>query len=481
MNSVCWLYVVSITTVLQVQSLGYNVTYFAGENLYTNVSVANTEVLESNTTLDEKGKTWNNASIGKDDATLEDAQRLHVMLLERYIKYVRPLKKQNDSVNVYIGFSVFVIQEFDEVSERISIAGQFYIFWKDENMIWENDKHAGIEYVFVGYKDVWLPEIILVNPSEKQQSFGQEWHVIRYHLDGWAMWSPGDLIKAKCAIDVRYFPFDNQKCSLHMYAWGYTSNEVTLFPLSNEVNTSFLVEHSSWTLINTTAEAGVEDHVSRIIYTFHLARKPQYVLINVILPILFLCLLNVLVFVLPAESGERVSYSITVLLSLAVFMTIVSNTLPRSSEPLPLISYFLMTELMNSSFISVCTILNLRLYYKSEGMPIPKWMSRFHWLVCMNRTYKRDRKTNKYHCTVQKISSVLNNTAKQQASILDNDSDMNHSLIQTKVATELGGSHALSKTSWKEISEAFDCIFLVFFSVFKVVSFVTFYVIINMQ
>ena len=65
----------------------------------------------------------------------------------------------------------------------------------------------------------------------------------------------------------------------------------------------------------------------------------MYVIINIILPILFLNQLNVLVFMLPAESGERVSYSLTVLLSIAVFMTIVGDTLPRTSEPTPLISY----------------------------------------------------------------------------------------------------------------------------------------------
>ena len=90
------------------------------------------------------------------------------------------------------------------------------------------------------------------------------------------------------------------------------------------------------------------------------------------LPILFLCILNVLVFFLPLESGERVSYAITVLLSIAVFMTIVSDTLPKTSEPLPLISYLLMISLIISSIIAVITIFNLRLFHKKSDTVVPK-------------------------------------------------------------------------------------------------------------
>jgi hypothetical protein len=36
---------------------------------------------------------------------------------------------------------------------------------------------------------------------------------------------------------------------------------------------------------------------------------------------------------LPPESGESVGYSITVLLSIVVFLTITSNSLPGTSEP----------------------------------------------------------------------------------------------------------------------------------------------------
>ena len=112
-------------------------------------------------------------------------------------------------------------------------------------------------------------------------------------------------------------------------------------------------------------------------------------IVNIVLPILFLCILNVLVFILPAESGERVSYAITVLLAIAVFMTIISDTLPKKSEPLPLISYFLIIDLIVSALTSLFTILNLRIYHKREGKAFPRWLSgMYRFLTCSSRLKK---------------------------------------------------------------------------------------------
>ena len=175
-------------------------------------------------------------------------------------------------------------------------------------------------------------------------------------------------------VNAYYFPFDIQECFLDLFVFGYYASEVRFSASSNAVDVSFMPKHGTWDVIGTSMKLGTEGGISNVRYYFRLERRPQYLIINVIMPILFLNLLNVLVFLLPAESGERVSYSITVLLSIAVFMTIVSDTLPRISEPMPLISYALLGSLFLSSFITVVTVLNLRLFYKKEDDRVPIWL-----------------------------------------------------------------------------------------------------------
>jgi hypothetical protein len=58
----------------------------------------------------------------------------------------------------------------------------------------------------------------------------------------------------------------------------------------------------------------------------------RVILVNIICSSL-MCILNIFVFLLPADSGERVGYAITVLLAIAVFLTISSDSLPATSNP----------------------------------------------------------------------------------------------------------------------------------------------------
>ena len=120
-------------------------------------------------------------------------------------------------------------------------------------------------------------------------------------------------------------------------------------------------------IISTKVITEIKNNVYNGHFLFTLKRKPNYIILNVFLPISFLCIWNILVFLLPTESGERISYSITVMLSIAVYMTIVSSALPKSSEPVPLISYFTMICLALSALITIVAVMNIRLFYKASG------------------------------------------------------------------------------------------------------------------
>ena len=71
-----------------------------------------------------------------------------------------------------------------------------------------------------------------------------------------------------------------------------------------------------------------------------LERKAQYSIINVIVPIVLLSIMDLLVFWLPPESGEKVSLGITVLLSFSVFLLVVDERMPRTSDTVPILSKY---------------------------------------------------------------------------------------------------------------------------------------------
>ena len=411
-------------------------------------------------------------------ATLDEAKSLQAMLKSGYNKFVRPVKNQSSTVKVNITMAVSALQEFDEVLQRFSVVSLFFLSWKDDNMVW-NRTLTGIESVMMGYKDVWIPEIILTNPSAKLDSFGKEWQLLRYDSNGLGSWYPGDLVKATCSLDVRYFPFDIQECSIEMYAWGYIVSEVELIATTDVIDISMMAPHGTWEILGTLAKMEAVKNVSRATFTFHLKRRQQYIIINVVIPILFLCILNTLVFLMPVESGERISYSITVMLSIAVFMTIVSDTLPKTSEPASLYSYFLLVNLIMSALITVVSIMNLRIYYKTEAAAIPSWvialyigLRRFFCRLCLQtRTSEKDAAIYILPRNSQQVDIIHNPIESEQTNIQKSESATSKRDLSNVIAMKLDDAGRLT---WKDISSLVDVCFFLFSITVALTTFIVF-------
>ena len=392
--------------------------------------------------------------------TFEDGVALNANLTSGYDTNIRPLQDQSQTLVVDVTLFAIALQEFDEVLERFSLVSVLHIKWTDEKLTWDPSDYGGINSTFFGYEQVWVPELIITNPSEKIDSFGKKWQRIRYESDGRALWKPGAFIQATCGINAYYFPFDIQECAVETFIWGYQPSEVRLTAGRNTVIMDYMTKHGTWDIIDTNVEVVNTGPASSAKFRFRLERKPQYMIINILLPILFLNLLNVLVFLLPAESGERVSYSITVLLSIAVFMTIVSDTLPTTSEPLPLISYTLLGSFSVSSVTTVITVLNLRLFNSKEDERVPHWLIRVYLgfkLLC-----------RKFRCGKHKVKDVdvkesqermeEHHTITSKTKLPINDVGFNETNKQALDAMEV--SQDSQNVTWQDISKMVDYIFL---------------------
>ncbi|KAK3602247.1 hypothetical protein CHS0354_034483 [Potamilus streckersoni] len=299
--------------------------------------------------------------------TLQSMKTLMTNLTDTYNKNIRPVKNQATPVSAYVEFMLLSMQDFDEVEEKLSIVAGMGIIWNDANMVWDPSSFGNITKVFFSYKDVWVPDVVLSNPYDAISTFGEDWQKIAYTYDGAALWPTGNVMHTKCSVDVRFYPFDSQTCTISLYPWGYSYTEVMLHTVSDRIETSQYSDGGSWELVSTSTKSMVNVIWSSVEFTLTFKRKATYVIVNVILPIIFLGLLNVLVFVLPPESGERVSYAITVLLAVSVFLTIVGDNLPKTSEPMAFLSYFLVLDLALSAVVTLVTVLNLKVYHNQDN------------------------------------------------------------------------------------------------------------------
>ncbi|XP_072040024.1 neuronal acetylcholine receptor subunit alpha-7-like isoform X2 [Amphiura filiformis] len=117
-----------------------------------------------------------------------------------------------------------------------------------------------------------------------------------------------------------------------------------------------------------------ENTFPEVVYTILLRRRPLFHVFSFSLPCGLLSLLNLLAFILPTESGEKVSLGITNLLALVLFQQLIGDSLPPSSTDMPIISYYFTPMILIGCLSIVSGVLVAALYHQDKTNPVPQWL-----------------------------------------------------------------------------------------------------------
>ena len=103
-----------------------------------------------------------------------------------------------------------------------------------------------------------------------------------------------------------------------------------------------------------------------LVYTIHFRRKMLFYINNLIVPCILITLASLFTFILPPNTGERVTLVITTLLSLTVFMLMIAENTPTNSDVTPMIAKFFMASMMEIGLALVITCLILNVYHSTR-------------------------------------------------------------------------------------------------------------------
>jgi len=118
---------------------------------------------------------------------------------------------------------------------------------------------------------------------------------------------------------------------------------MNLLKITEDGDLSNYIPNSEWTLIHMHVERNVvfysccAEPYPDITFTVQMRRKPLFYVFNMIMPCFLITLVALLGFYVPSDSGEKVSMGITTLLSMTVFLMLVAENMPPTSDVLPLV------------------------------------------------------------------------------------------------------------------------------------------------
>ncbi|XP_070794630.1 neuronal acetylcholine receptor subunit beta-3 [Pituophis catenifer annectens] len=309
----------------------------------------------------------------------EDALLRH--LFRGYQKWIRPVKHANDTIKVYFGLKISQLVDVDEKKQLMTTNVWLKQEWIDHKLCWNPEDYGGITAIRVPSESLWLPDIVLFeNADGRFEGSLMTKAIIKYN--GIVVWRPPASYKSSCTMDVTFFPFDRQNCSMKFGSWTYDGNMVDLILVDENVDRTDFFDNGEWEILNAKGMKGNRKDglysYPFITYSFVLRRLPLFYTLFLIIPCLGLSFLTVLVFYLPSDEGEKLSLSTSVLVSLTVFLLVIEEIIPSSSKVIPLIGEYLLFIMIFVTLSIIVTIFIINVHHRSSATyhPMAPWVRR---------------------------------------------------------------------------------------------------------
>nr|WUR05320.1 nicotinic acetylcholine receptor beta 1 subunit [Orius laevigatus] len=330
----------------------------------------------------------------------EDEERLVRDLFRGYNKLIRPVQNMTQKVDVRFGLAFVQLINVNEKNQIMKSNVWLRLVWNDYQLQWDEADYGGIGVLRLPPDKVWKPDIVLFNNADGNYEVRYKSNVLIYP-NGEVLWVPPAIYQSSCTIDVTYFPFDQQTCIMKFGSWTFNGDQVSLALYNNKnfVDLSDYWKSGTWDIIEVPAYLNIyassQPTETDITFYIIIRRKTLFYTVNLILPTVLISFLCVLVFYLPAEAGEKVTLGISILLSLVVFLLLVSKILPPTSLVLPLIAkYLLFTFIMNTVSILVTVIIINWNFRGPRTHRMPPWIRlTFLYYLPMALCMKRPKKT----------------------------------------------------------------------------------------
>jgi nicotinic acetylcholine receptor len=297
----------------------------------------------------------------------EDAKRLYDDLMVNYNRHRRPAISPNEPTTIKLKLRLSQIIDVHEIDQIMTCSVLLKQVWIDNKLAWNPKNYGGVSVLYVPYEMIWVPDLVLYNNADSNYNITISTKAT-LHYSGQVTWEPPAIFKSLFQIDVQWFPFDEQICTLKYGSWTYSEDLINLELLDGDESIAEEINEHGESENFTVVEDGIDlsdyypsvewDIMSRrarrraknypsccpgsgayvdIMYYLVLRRKPLFYTVNLVFPCVGISFLTILVFYLPSDSGEKVSLCISILVALTLFFLLLMEIIPATSITLPLI------------------------------------------------------------------------------------------------------------------------------------------------
>ncbi|XP_063478387.1 5-hydroxytryptamine receptor 3E isoform X5 [Symphalangus syndactylus] len=268
-----------------------------------------------------------------------------------------------------------------QVNISFTMSAILDVVWDNPFISWNPEECEGITKMSMAAKNLWLPDIFIIELMDVDKTPKDLTAYVSN--EGRIRYKKPMKVDSICNLDIFYFPFDQQNCTLTFSSFLYTVDSM-LLDVEKEVweitdaSRNILQTHGEWELLGinkaTAKLSRGGDLYDQIVFYVAIRRRPSLYVINLLVPSGFLVTIDALSFYLPVKSGNRVPFKITLLLGYNVFLLMMSDLLPTCGTPLISVYFALCLSLMVGSLLETIFITHLLHVATTQPPPLPRWL-----------------------------------------------------------------------------------------------------------
>ncbi|XP_053380882.1 5-hydroxytryptamine receptor 3A-like [Mercenaria mercenaria] len=211
------------------------------------------------------------------------------MLFDGYSKNMLPVLKTQDALLLNLSLYHMSIDHLDIKHKIASARIIFGVAWIDEYLRWNPSELRNTSKLSIEAKSIWLPDLFIGN-KENLLTFIKPENVqkVILHNSGLVEAWPYLNVEVGVDLDIHKYPFDTQVCEFEFSSWLNNDRELDILDIQEAVESNDSLQQFS---------------------------------------------------------GERIS------LTLAVFFSIVNNSLPQTSDGVPVIVAYIGLQMIGSALI----------------------------------------------------------------------------------------------------------------------------------
>ena len=274
-----------------------------------------------------------------------EEKRLRNDLFLNYRKDIRPVLNLNNPVEIEALLQIYSVYGLKLDTGQLITRSGLKLKWKNEHLNWIPNNYGNITNIYVPSKEIWMPNVIFCNSVDDSNKNDGDSNEILLYYDGTIEIMQVKTLRTFCDIDVYSYPFDQQFCNISLCVPMQESTHARLKYIYSKKDEEFqnhLWDVEIYGIFNSTIQK-----YSFAFVQVYLARKTNLSSVVRILPAVILSIITVCVFLLPPESGEKVSLATTVFLTNVVYLVEIDKILTSNSKsPALIILYHLTLTLL---------------------------------------------------------------------------------------------------------------------------------------